>query len=120
MKHYALRAPSGAELPLEEIKSLRAVRVYNPNDPDNLFQVDFVTIANVSLKDYTCSFDCLNIICAMIYSESAAEDKTTVTISFEALVNALMMAKVSKNTEDAISDEDMEEFFNRTDETVLH
>lgn len=121
-ENMVLRGPNGAELQLEEIKSLRGIRLNDTNDTSNLFQVDIVTMSGITLKDYTCSFDCLSLICAMLYSESESEDKTSITVSFEALVNALMIAKNSKDDLGSlkISDEEMEEFFNKTDDTVLH
>ena len=121
--NFTLRGPNGAELHLEEIKSLRGVRLLGSADADNFFQVDVVTTSNLHLKDYTCSFDCINLICAMLYSESEAEDKTSITISFESLVNILMIAKNSKFDSfdsEKVSDEEIEEFFSRTDNTVLN
>jgi hypothetical protein len=121
--NFTLRGPNGAELHLEEIKSLRGVRLLGSTDVDNFFEVDVVTTGDLHLKDYTCSFDCLNLICAMLYSESEAEDKTLITFSFEALVNALMLSKNSKSEDLGslkISDEEMEEFFNRDTNALLN
>lgn len=51
------------------------------------------------------------LICAMLYSEGDAEDKTSVTVSFEALVNALTMSRNTGYTEanKNLFDEDTEE-----------
>lgn len=51
------------------------------------------------------------LMCVMLYSEGEAEDKTSVTVSFEALVNTLTMARNAGYTEanKNLFDEDSEE-----------
>jgi len=126
-KNIDLRSPNGTVLYLENIKSLRSVQVYDTGDADNIFKVDVVDVDGVFRQDYTCSHDCLALICAMLYSEGDAEDKTIVTISFEALVNALTMSRnlgytdASKSLlEDEYEEDAMEEYANRETNVTLN
>lgn len=119
-----LRGPRGTVVFLEDVKSLRGVRINNTTDAMNLFQVDIVTLDGDMKYNYTCSFHCLSLICALLYSESDAEDKTVVSFTFEALVNIMTLSKITEGSEDKNfldeAEEAYEELLNRPDTTVLN
>jgi hypothetical protein len=113
-KELELRSSTGKILFLDEIKSIRSVCVNNLNDSKNFFKVDVVDVSGIFLQDYTCSFECLNIICAMLYAEGDTEDKTIVTMSFEAIVSILAMSKnlgYIEANQGTLNDEHKEPFF---------
>jgi hypothetical protein len=63
----------------------------------------------------------------MLYSEGDAEDKTQVTVSFEALVNALTMSRNAGYTdaskgllEDDTEEEALQEYMNRETNVTLN
>ena len=126
--HMDLRSPMGKTLHLEEIKSLRSVQINDAHDADNLFQVDIVDMEDKLHTGYTCSFECVSLICAMLYSEGDTEDKTSITISFEALVNALTMSRNAGYTDagkgnierDLEEEEAMEEYMSRETNVTLN
>jgi hypothetical protein len=126
-KNIDLRSPTGTILYLENIKSLRSVQINDTGDADNLFKVDIVDVDGVFRQDYTCSYDCLGLICAMLYSEGDSEDKTIITISFEAFVNAVTMSRNAGYTdaakgllEDDYEEDAMEEYMNRETNVTLN
>lgn len=122
-----LRSPSGKTLHLEDVKSLRSLRIHDAGDADNIFLVDVVDLGGNLLQNYTCGFECLSLICAMLYSEGDAEDQTKVTVSFEAFVNALTMSRnlgytdASKGLlEDDTEEEALQEYMNREANVTLN
>lgn len=120
-------SPSGTVFHLEDTKSLMAIRLNDTGDADKLFQVDVIDMDGNLRKNYTCSFECLSLICAMLYSEGDSEDKTVVAVSFEALVNALTFSRnaghvdASAGLEDADYEEEaLEEYMNRETNVTLN
>lgn len=103
------------------------MRIHDVGDADNIFLVDVVDISDNLLQNYTCGFECLSLICAMLYSEGDTEDKTQVTVSFEAFVNSLTMSRnagyidASKGLlEDDTDEEALQEYMNRESNVTLN
>lgn len=127
-KDFDLKGPNGEVLYLENVASIRGIRLNRLENTEETYFVDLVDVNGNEKNNYTCSYGCLNMAIIMLFAEGEAEDKTTVSVSFESLV-ALMAVSRNMGYDDAVglaaglggfTEEPDEEFAKKEPTAMLH